>query len=432
VAGSFTAATCTTATGTATDADGSPVTVRINEGATLIASGPAAPAFSIPLSFPPITDGLTKLHTLRAYAVDIPLGTQVQLLSDQVATCTPPPPTISISAVPPAIPSGDVSVVTWTTGGALSCTGSGGSAGWAGARAVSGSFPTGPLLATTTYTLTCTNDGGPFSSSATITVGAPPPPTAVITSVDQPDYCISGPSAIVHWDYTSTAGLPMSHWQLQAATDPLFATIVYDSMPQLAQLETPSRTGRFSATTLLREVLGATVSRVVRALISVVWAAPLTEPHQASIPTGILQYGTTYHVRVQVWDGATVPPALTGWSAGSSFDTPAGAYPVASVSVDPLPPLAALPATFTDVSDYGSEPADWREWDFGDGTVLTESPAGPPAVQHTYASLSAGITAFLRVHNANMPFGTFCEIPMPFSVSPAIPGYKEVLPGLRQ
>lgn len=55
--------------------------------------------------------------------------------------------------------------LSWTSRGALECTGSG---GWMGDQALSGSFETGPLEESTTYTLTCTN--GEENALATVTV----------------------------------------------------------------------------------------------------------------------------------------------------------------------------------------------------------------------------------------------------------------------
>jgi len=81
-------------------------------------------------------------------------------------------PTVSLSANPTTISSGQTSTLTWGSTGADNCAASG---GWAGARATSGSQPVQPT-STATYTLTCTGPGGTAGQSATITViGAPPP-----------------------------------------------------------------------------------------------------------------------------------------------------------------------------------------------------------------------------------------------------------------
>lgn len=55
--------------------------------------------------------------------------------------------------------------LSWSSEGAVACSGSG---GWMGEQALSGSFETGPLDDSTTYTLTCTN--GEANALATVTV----------------------------------------------------------------------------------------------------------------------------------------------------------------------------------------------------------------------------------------------------------------------
>ena len=88
---------------------------------------------------------------------------------------TPPSaPSVLLSASPASIASGSSSVLTWSSTNASSCTASG---GWTGARATSGTASTGALSATTTFTLSCTGDGGTANQAATVTVTAPTPPT---------------------------------------------------------------------------------------------------------------------------------------------------------------------------------------------------------------------------------------------------------------
>jgi peptidoglycan/xylan/chitin deacetylase (PgdA/CDA1 family) len=97
-----------------------------------------------------------------------------------VGAGTPPPPsppgtpTVSLSANPTSITSGQSSTLTWSSTNATSCTASG---AWSGARELSGSVSVSPT-ATATYTLACTGAGGTTSQSTTVTVSTqPPPPT---------------------------------------------------------------------------------------------------------------------------------------------------------------------------------------------------------------------------------------------------------------
>ncbi len=83
-------------------------------------------------------------------------------------TVTPlPAPTLTLSANPATINSGQQSVLTWNTSNATACTASG---GWSGAKNVNGSETVGPLTQTTTYTLNCTGAGGSVNRNATVTV----------------------------------------------------------------------------------------------------------------------------------------------------------------------------------------------------------------------------------------------------------------------
>lgn len=67
-------------------------------------------------------------------------------------------PNVTMSADQTNIGYNQSTVIRWYSNNATSCTGSGGSNGWAGAQnAFSGSFNTGPLLYTTTYTISCSN-----------------------------------------------------------------------------------------------------------------------------------------------------------------------------------------------------------------------------------------------------------------------------------
>ena len=74
----------------------------------------------------------------------------------------PPPqaPTISLSASPLSITSGQSSTLSWTSTDATSCTASG---TWSGAKTVSGTQSATPTV-TSTYTLTCTGGGGSAGS----------------------------------------------------------------------------------------------------------------------------------------------------------------------------------------------------------------------------------------------------------------------------
>jgi hypothetical protein len=79
----------------------------------------------------------------------------------------PPEPTLTLSATPGAVRSGESARLTWSSTGATNCVASG---QWTGNRATSGSESVGPLAAASTYTLNCTGPGGTVSKSATIAI----------------------------------------------------------------------------------------------------------------------------------------------------------------------------------------------------------------------------------------------------------------------
>ena len=92
-----------------------------------------------------------------------------------------PAPTVSLTANPGNVSSGGSSTLTWSSTNATSCTAGG---AWSGNKTTSGSQSTGPLSASSTYTLNCTGTGGSASQSISISVGTgTPSPVGLITSV---------------------------------------------------------------------------------------------------------------------------------------------------------------------------------------------------------------------------------------------------------
>lgn len=89
-------------------------------------------------------------------------------------------PTVSLTANPATIASGDSSTLEWAATDATTCIASD---GWSGTRATSGSQSVSPE-ATTTYTLACTGPGGEITESASVSVTAPPPPPPPLFEAD--------------------------------------------------------------------------------------------------------------------------------------------------------------------------------------------------------------------------------------------------------
>ena len=80
-------------------------------------------------------------------------------------------PTVVVFANKTSVPYNGTATVSWITTNATSCSASGGSIGWAGAKSIGpGSFYTGSLTGSRTYTLTCNNNFGSATDSVTINV----------------------------------------------------------------------------------------------------------------------------------------------------------------------------------------------------------------------------------------------------------------------
>ena len=104
-------------------------------------------------------------------------------------------PTVTVYSDKVSVPYNGTATVRWITTNATSCYASGGSVGWAGAKSIGpGSFYTGSLTSSKTFTLTCSNSFGSASDSETINVqrqtiyNPKPTPTSLVlitSSVDR-------------------------------------------------------------------------------------------------------------------------------------------------------------------------------------------------------------------------------------------------------
>jgi hypothetical protein len=105
---------------------------------------------------------------------------------------------VTLSANPNPVTSGQSSTLTWVTAGATSCTASG---GWSGSKGITGTASVGPVSTATTYTLSCTGSGGTTERSVTVSVGTGAAPAvnlqAASTSIN------SGASTTLTWSSTN-------------------------------------------------------------------------------------------------------------------------------------------------------------------------------------------------------------------------------------
>lgn len=87
------------------------------------------------------------------------------IASSEVSATPQALPVVTLTAVPSSIANGATSTLSWTSTSSTTCTSPGG-----GVTGTTGTFTTPALIATTTYTVTCTGLGGTASRSATVTV----------------------------------------------------------------------------------------------------------------------------------------------------------------------------------------------------------------------------------------------------------------------
>ncbi|MSU44673.1 hypothetical protein EXS45_00605 [Candidatus Nomurabacteria bacterium] len=121
---------------------------------------------------------------------------------------------VSISADRINIPYNESTIIRWYPTNATYCTGSGGSNGWAGIRnTFSGSFNTGPLQYTTTYTISCNNYNSNYDTrSVTVVVGNQTQNTNFITAVTTDATQISNTSAQLNSSITNTENNFTNSW----------------------------------------------------------------------------------------------------------------------------------------------------------------------------------------------------------------------------
>lgn len=161
--------------------DGAPITWSDTDSTSLAAgasvtltanSGPAGSA---------TWTATTGTHALQVQVNDINRFAETSITNNTLAQSVivkAPAPTAHFSATPASVASGGSSTLNWSSTNATACTASG---AWSGAKAVSGSQTLTNLLATGTYTLTCTGPGGSVAPAVTINVAASALPDVIIT-----------------------------------------------------------------------------------------------------------------------------------------------------------------------------------------------------------------------------------------------------------
>ncbi len=207
-------------------------------------------------------------------------------------------PTVTIAANPSSLVLGSSSTLSWSSTNATSCTASG---AWSGTEAINGSLSVTPgATGSSSYALTCTGSGGSVTSTATVTVTAPPLPTVTIAA--NPTSLVLGNSTTLTWSSTNaTACTASGAWSGTEATSG-------------AQSVTPGATGTSSYALTCTGPGGSTTST---ATISV--TAPVPTVMIVINPTTI----TTGQSATLTWS-STNATACTASGAWSGIETTSG------------------------------------------------------------------------------------------------------------
>ena len=111
--------------------------------------------------------------TPGTYFIDfiaLPSGTDKAGTYALTVVPTPAAPTITLSSNVTHVASGGTVALTWSSQNATTCAASG---GWSGTQKTSDTATSAALTGATTFTLTCSGDGGSASKSVSITIDAP-------------------------------------------------------------------------------------------------------------------------------------------------------------------------------------------------------------------------------------------------------------------
>ncbi len=143
---------------------------------------------------------------------------------------TPAVPVVNLSVSSLTIDSGQSATLSWSSSDANSCTASG---GWIGKRGTSGSEAVSPTV-TTSYTISCAGDGGSASTSVTLTVNEPPPPAAIVPTLNltaSPSSVRRGGTITLNWASTDATSCSASgDWSGSKATSGSASIVINDSV----------------------------------------------------------------------------------------------------------------------------------------------------------------------------------------------------------
>ncbi len=130
-------------------------------------------------------------------------------------SATAPAPTVNLSATPGSVAVNGTSQLVWSTSDATTCSGSGGTAGWAGSKPLQGSANVGPLTTATSFGLSCTGAGGTTQKSVTVNITTAPG----VNFSANPTAVNAGQSSTLTWSSANATGCAASDgWAGNKAT----------------------------------------------------------------------------------------------------------------------------------------------------------------------------------------------------------------------
>ena len=308
-----------------------------------------------------------------------------------------PLPTATLAASPGMLALGGTSSLTWSSTGADSCTASG---GWSGMLAPSGTQMTGPITATTVYSLVCTGAGG-ATAPVSATVVLIPPPSAALTAA--PSSVASGQAAVLSWNSTGAASCSASGaWSgmLTASgtqsTGPLSSAATYS-------LSCIGPGGTSSASATVNVIPTGTLS-VYPSVVAPGNTSTLTwdSTNAASCTAGDGWSGTLPSSGTQVTSAvsATTSYTLSCTGAGGSSSVASATLTVSSVSMSVAPQNAALTLNRTQqfvATVPGGGEAVWTV----DGIANGNSTVGTITAAGVYSAGVAGIHTIVATSLAN-------------------------------
>jgi len=224
-------------------------------------------------------------------------GSTTRSVTVSVNAPPPPAPTVSLSAAPTTVAAGGSTLLTWSSSNASSCTASG---AWSGVKVTSGNETINSISAPSTYTLTCTGNGGATARSATVNIAGTAGVSGAVDSSLLNRHQESANLVYAFAGFNSTSGTPAA--TVPVTQDAGACTFRY-ALTGLAN-------GNY--TVALTSDGGTTFKRSANVTVSSAIA------NQAFTPTRVVQVGPGRQF--------TDPSQITGLLSGDVVEIDAGTY----------------------------------------------------------------------------------------------------------